>query len=175
MLRDDIELYSELSGNDGQHTVIGIIGAYQEEKIVRCTKTINADHEHLEAKTAGRLVRCKDCEYRQIAVVDDRIEDKCTNWGKKVFLDDFCSYGKYTDKWRRLESKLGKAEESKSAERLIDKWEAMNAMMECQHTWKDGRVWIPRDEAIKRLDKMAYIKKVPENPSSTVAKDTNEC
>lgn len=28
MLRDDIELYSELSGNDGQHTAIGIIGAY---------------------------------------------------------------------------------------------------------------------------------------------------
>ena len=28
MLRDEIELYSELSGNDGQHTAIGIIGAY---------------------------------------------------------------------------------------------------------------------------------------------------
>lgn len=28
MLRDEIELYTKLSGNDGEHTSIGIIGAY---------------------------------------------------------------------------------------------------------------------------------------------------
>ena len=28
MLRDEIALYTELSGNDGEHTPIGIIGAY---------------------------------------------------------------------------------------------------------------------------------------------------
>lgn len=28
MLRDEIALYTKLSGNDGEHTAIGIIGAY---------------------------------------------------------------------------------------------------------------------------------------------------
>lgn len=148
----------------------------QEEKILRYTKMTSADGDHLEAKAAGKLVRCKDCEYRQIAVVGNRIlEDRCKNWEKRIMLDDFCSYGKYTDKWRRLESRLGKVAEKKLPERLIDKWEAMSEMMECQHTWNDGRVWIPRDEAIKRLDKLTYVKKLPENPQPTVAKDTNEC
>lgn len=36
----------------------------------------------------------------------------------------------------------------------IDKQAAMDCMMDCQHDFRDGCVWIPRHEAVTRLEKM---------------------
>lgn len=45
MLRDDIARYTELSGNDGEHTPIGIIGAYLDgyEKGLKSRENIHGE------------------------------------------------------------------------------------------------------------------------------------
>lgn len=62
MLRDDIALYTELSGHDGEHTAIGIIGAYLDgyDK----GKEDRPQGEWIMNKTSarGRNYTCTNCQ-----------------------------------------------------------------------------------------------------------------
>ena len=75
MLRDDIAKYTELSGNDGEHTAIGIIGAY-----------LDGYDKGKEERPWGKWViseiRCPNClEYFNTDCYSTEELKKCPNCG----------------------------------------------------------------------------------------------
>lgn len=51
MLKDDVVLYSQLTGEDGLNVPIGIIGAYLD------------GYEKGKASIQPEIIRCRDCRY----------------------------------------------------------------------------------------------------------------
>lgn len=77
MLKDEVALYSKLTGNDGMNTSISIIGAYLD------------GYERGKASAQPDIVRCKDCRYYNAE------EKECLDLlghGRRWEEDDFCSY-----------------------------------------------------------------------------------
>lgn len=66
MLRDDIAQYTELSGNDGLHTPIGIIGAYLDgyEKGKADAESDRVSPGNIVINEQGRLKYCPMCGSR---------------------------------------------------------------------------------------------------------------
>lgn len=116
-LRDEMDLYTELSGNDGYHTPIGIIGAYldgyengkasaQQEPTLdqvrkyckkRSLVLITAELFYKLTRTQLDIVLCNECRHYQ-GVHGAIGHAPCSYWNSGgVMWDWYCSQGERTE------------------------------------------------------------------------------